>query len=253
MHLGNLYYYFTKALTPEQCQRILDIGINQLEKEKKEGKSTSGTTFAGSQKDKVKDGVPIEDKSLEDLNLQTDLEKRKKTYTRDSEVTWLNEPWLYDLLGNFLHKANNDAGWKYDVDFSESIQFTKYGLNQFYGWHTDGGSCHLGTYKRFIPGVTPVNENGKPEMVYTENSDMIGKVRKLSMTVNLVPEGSYKGGNLKFDFGPHAARERFHECTEIRPQGSLIVFPSFVHHQVTPVTEGTRYSLVMWSLGKPFR
>ena len=59
--------------------------------------------------------------------------------------------------------------------------------------------------------------------------------------------------NLNFDFGPHNAGTRYHECVEIRPQGSIIVFPSYTHHQVTPVTRGIRYSLVLWSLGKPFR
>ena len=41
--------------------------------------------------------------------------------------------------------------------------------------------------------------------------------------------------------------------TEIRPRGSIIIFPSFVWHRVAPVTKGTRYSLVVWSLGYPFR
>ena len=73
------------------------------------------------------------------------------------------------------------------------------------------------------------------------------------MTLNLTTPDQYKGGNLKFDFGPHAGRGRFKTCKEIRDQGSMIIFPSFLHHQVTPVTSGTRYSLVIWSLGRPFR
>ena len=32
-------------------------------------------------------------------------------------------------------------------------------------------------------------------------------------------------------------------------EGSIIVFPSFVEHRVTPVTEGIRYSLVSWFVG----
>jgi PKHD-type hydroxylase len=108
-------------------------------------------------------------------------------------------------------------------------------------------------YKRLIPGVTPKEELEKNPMQYVTNKNIIGKIRKLSMTVNLMPEGSYKGGNLKFDFGPHSHGKRYHECVEIRPQGSVIVFPSYIYHQVTPVTEGTRYSLVMWTLGKPFK
>jgi PKHD-type hydroxylase len=82
---------------------------------------------------------------------------------------------------------------------------------------------------------------------------MMGKIRKLSVTVSLSDPKNYKGGNLKFDFGPHSAGGRFHTCTEIRPRGSIIVFPSHVYHQVTPVTQGTRYSLVAWNLGYPFK
>ena len=43
------------------------------------------------------------------------------------------------------------------------------------------------------------------------------------------------------------------KATEILPKGSIIIFPSFVWHRVKPVTKGTRYSLVMWNLGKPFK
>ena len=72
------------------------------------------------------------------------------------------------------------------------------------------------------------------------------------MTLNLNEPGDYEGGLLNFDFGIHAPTQ-YHKCTEISPQGSLIVFPSFIHHQVTPVTRGTRYSLVLWTLGHPFK
>ena len=45
---------------------------------------------------------------------------------------------------------------------------------------------------------------------------------------------------------------RYKVCEEIKPQGSMIVFPSFLHHCVAPVTSGTRYSLVIWCCGKPY-
>jgi PKHD-type hydroxylase len=87
---------------------------------------------------------------------------------------------------------------------------------------------------------------------YTLNKFSVNKIRKLSVTINLNEPNDYEGGNLKFDFGPHAS-ERYHECVEIRPRGSIIVFPSHIYHQVTPVTKGTRYSLVLWCLGYPFK
>ena len=43
------------------------------------------------------------------------------------------------------------------------------------------------------------------------------------------------------------------KCAEIAPRGPIVVFPSHVWHRVKPVTKGTRYSLVIWNLGYPFR
>ena len=60
---------------------------------------------------------------------------------------------------------------------------------------------------------------------------------------------------LEFGFGDiEPSKERVpHKCTEIQSKGSLVVFPSFTWHRVCPVKSGTRYSLVIWSLGWPFK
>ena len=81
------------------------------------------------------------------------------------------------------------------------------------------------------------------------------KIRKLSVTLSLSDEKDYEGGELEFDLGDtEPSQERApRKCTEIRSKGSLVVFPSFIWHRVCPVTSGTRYSLVMWSLGGPFK
>ena len=254
MQVQNSYYWFESALTPDQCQKIIDLGVSEIERIKKAGGTAEATTFGDNHKQAMKDAIPQSDKTIEEVKAEVGEDKNieQERYIRDSEISWLNDQWLYDLIHPFLRTANKNAGWKYEWDFSESFQFTKYGPGQFYGWHADGNSCHLGKYKRYIPGVSPTTPKGTIPKGYTENPNMIGKVRKLSMTINLNKPGEYDGGNLKFDFGPHAAGKRFHECTEIRPQGSIIVFPSYVYHQVTPVTRGTRYSLVLWSLGQPF-
>ncbi len=258
MQLKNSYYWFKEALSPDECQKIIDVGTSRIESEKKQrGEDAVAATTAGdNHKQAMKGAVAQDDKTIEQLKTETgisnaDLEKSR--YIRDSEISWLNDQWLYDRMYPFLHEANEKAGWRYQFDVSESFQFTKYGINQFYGWHADGNSCHLGKYKRAIPGVTLKGENGRYPNMYTDNQDQVGKIRKLSMTINLNKPGEYEGGNLKFDFGPHVTGKRYHECTEIRPQGSIIIFPSFLYHQVTPVTSGTRYSLVLWTLGQPFK
>ena len=259
MQVRNSYYWFEKALSPENCQKIIDMGEKQLQEVKKSGGSTEATTFGDNHKQAFeKEGrevIPQKDETVEDIKKRVGEDKNieQTRYVRDSEVAWFNDQWLYDLIHPFIHKANKDAGWKYNWDYSESFQFTKYNPGGFYGWHADGNSCHFGRYKRFIPGVSPTLKDGRPPRGYTTNPQMVNKIRKLSLTLNLNKPGEYDGGNLKFDFGPHAGGKRFHECTEIRPQGSLIVFPSYVYHQVTPVTRGTRYSLVLWSLGEPFK
>ena len=254
MQVQNSYYWFKSALTPEQCQKIVNMGKKQLDDIKKKGGTTEATTFGNNHKQAMKDAIPQSDKTIEEIKAEIGEDKNVESerYVRDSEVCWFNDSWLYDLIHPFLRTANKQAGWKFEWDFSESFQFTKYTPGGFYGWHADGNSCHFGKYKRYIPGVSPTTPEGGIPRGYTENPNMIGKVRKLSMTINLNEPGEYDGGNLKFDFGPHAAGKRFHECVEIRPQGSIIVFPSFTYHQVTPVTRGTRYSLVLWSLGQPF-
>jgi PKHD-type hydroxylase len=237
------YYWFNKALTDDQCDRIIENGENRIKNLKKEGISTEATTFGETHKGAKNAGkISIEDKTESEIG-------NKKVYIRDSEVSWFGgdqDQWIYSLLTPYIAEANQKAGWKYDYDYHECIQFTKYGLNQFYGWHIDGEGDHFNVYRK-------PNPNSKRTLKQVDDERMWGRVRKISMTVNLSPENSYEGGNLKFDYGPHFKGKRFQECTEMRPRGSIIIFPSFLHHQVTPVTSGTRYSLVMWTIGKPFK
>ena len=157
---------------------------------------------------------------------------------RDSNIVWMSDRWIYKEIQPYVHQANANAGWNFEWDFSESCQFTKYKKGQYYDWHCDSWDR---PYQRQQP-----------------NDPSNGKIRKLSMTCQLTDGSEYKGGELEFDFrnyDPHMRDESKHriQCKEILPKGSIIVFPSFVWHRVKPVTAGTRYSLVVWHLGKPFR
>lgn len=151
---------------------------------------------------------------------------------RDSLVSWISEKWLYDIIHPYVHEANKLAGWNFEWDFTESCQFTKYKLNQHYDWHCD---CNEEAYD------DPQNKN-----VY-------GKTRKLSTVISLSNYTDYKGGEFKFDFRNIDSGSNIVEPMEIKEKGSIMVFPSFVWHKVCPVTEGTRYSLVCWHLGYPFK
>lgn len=67
--------------------------------------------------------------------------------------------------------------------------------------------------------------------------------RKLSASVMLSCPEDYEGGALTF---PSAEFDRV-------PQGSAVVFPSFVLHGVQPVTQGRRCALLAWVGGPRFR
>jgi PKHD-type hydroxylase len=253
MQLTNYYYYFKSAISPENCQKIIDLGLETISDQIAKGKSVEAYTFGDNQKTAMPGATPQGEFSKQSLKKQG-LDGAN-AYVRDSQVAWLTDQWLYDLFYPLITKANASAGWNWQFDHSESFQFTVYKPSGFYSWHKDGMSDHFGAYRRYIAGVTPVElkPDGRLPDKYVIDNRFVGKVRKISLTCNLNVPGEYDGGNLKFDFGHHAEGEQFYECEEIRPQGSVIVFPSFVDHCVTPITRGTRYSLVLWTLGDPWK
>lgn len=74
--------------------------------------------------------------------------------------------------------------------------------------------------------------------------------RKLSCVVQLSDPATYEGGRLELDppdKGHALPADRFTQ------QGDMIFFPSHLRHRVTPVTAGTRHSLVVWFEGPPLR
>ena len=71
------------------------------------------------------------------------------------------------------------------------------------------------------------------------------------MTLSLTDPKEYEGGEFQFDFRDRKDKNII-TCKEVKKKGSIVVFPSFVWHRVTPVTKGIRNSLVCWNLGKPY-
>ena len=110
----------------------------------------------------------------------------------------------------------NDRLWDFDLyAFGEHLQFTEYTPGGKYESHTD---AVLG-----------------------------GPIRKLSIIVQLTDENEYEGGNIE------AFSSIENPMVLPRAQGTVLAFPSYLMHRVTPITKGTRHSLVGWVNGKPFR
>lgn len=148
-----------------------------------------------------------------------DLDKTHKTSIRKSKVSWLSASndteWIYRRLTDIAISLNMQY-FGFDLfGMTEGLQFTKYeSTGGFYGAHID--KMHQGV------------------------------IRKLSLVIQLSDPKDFKGGDLKL----HYASE---PVIAPKAQGKLIAFPSYVLHEVTPVTKGTRYTLVCWITGKPFK
>lgn len=212
MILKDYYWFFEKALSKKFCDDVIKYATKKQDQ----------LALTGQQTEKLHKKNILTKKDIKDL--------KKK---RDSNVVWLNDSWIYKEICPYIHLANKNSGWNFEWDWSESCQFTKYKLNQFYDWHADSFDS---------PYINP------------ENINFHNKIRKLSVTCSLSDPKDYKGGELEFDFrNKENGKPAIKKCIEILPRGSIVVFPSFVWHRVKPVTEGTRYSLVVWNLGYPFK
>jgi|688.fasta_scaffold972229_1 PKHD-type hydroxylase len=77
------------------------------------------------------------------------------------------------------------------------------------------------------------------------DSSPLGSVydTKLTAILNISPD-SYTGGEFLLYFGKKTV-----EIKEINETGSLLVFPSFLYHEVSPIKTGQRITLSAWMIG----
>ena len=141
---------------------------------------------------------------------------------RNCKIAWVHpykEPDIVNMLWHYANRANRDH-FNLDLKYINEIQFTKYeGDIVFpgkYNWHHDVDWIQEGCSHR-----------------------------KLSLSFIL--SDGYEGGEFEFeDTIPQLP-------VEALQKGSIIAFPSFFTHRVTPVTSGTRYSIVTWVEGPKWR
>jgi PKHD-type hydroxylase len=140
---------------------------------------------------------------------------------RKSPVAWIRSDiqenhWIFQRMRDAV-KNINDQFFNYDLTEIQSLQFTSYDGKEagFYGKHID--------------------------MMYTGAG-----TRKLSVSIQLSSGDDYEGGDLLLHTRDDPERPH-------RQQGTGIFFPGYTLHEVTPVTQGKRYSLVAWILGPRFK
>ena len=142
-----------------------------------------------------------------------------KSNVRKSNITWLNPAddmdWVFRKVTDIVLNLNEQF-FKFNLfGINEGFQFTNYKApSGKYGKHVDRGMN--------IP------------------------VRKLSISIQLTNPEEYEGGELYlYDDDKGTLMDK--------TQGTLILFPSYVLHEVMPVTKGERNSLVSWVTGKSFK
>ena len=143
----------------------------------------------------------------------------QKSGIRSTRISWITQSqetlWLYQKLVGATSTINRQA-YGFDLSMLETLQYTVYlaGEGGHYDWHVDHGH-------------TP-------------------RRRKLSAVLQLSEPTDYEGCELQV----HAANQI---DTVPKTRGTIIAFPSYVLHRVTPITAGIRKSLVMWCSGPRFR
>ena len=151
------------------------------------------------------------------------IEDGKVSDTRRSQIYWIPkvQKWddLYQKIMNLVGKCNQEFFNFSITSLTENLQFTEYdeSYQGYYDWHFDVG-----------PG--PLN-----------------CARKLSVVVQLSEPSDYEGGELQLLIGGEDI------TIAEKNRGAMIIFPSYIRHRVTPVTKGTRRSLVTWITGPPFQ
>ena len=146
---------------------------------------------------------------------------RHEDSVRKSTVRWMTDndnkgelDWVFQTLFDMINEAN-DHLWNFNLSHAEeAIQYTEYlEGGGHYDWHLD---CGHG----------------------------IQAQRKISITVQL--NDDYEGGELQLWRGQEPV-------TAMKNKGTVVIFPSYMLHRVTPVTKGTRNSLVLWIGGDHYR
>lgn len=180
------------------------------------------------------------DSQMQESRLHGDVINKEK---RDSSNVWVpTNHWSAGFVWHYIERANRE-NFLYDLTCidGESMQYTRYGPGQYYGWHNDAGIDEL--YKPEAIGP----KQSTPDRVGDWVAQNTQVVRKLSFILQLSSPDDYEGGNVQL------MNESGQSYFAPRHRGTIIVFDSRTQHRVLKVTNGIRKSLVGWVVGPRWR
>ena len=138
---------------------------------------------------------------------------------RRTKVQWVDKSrdneWFFQRMSHIASALNAQCFNFTLTGFAEAAQFCNYSSADegTYSWHQDFGSSVS---------------------------------RKLSLVLLLSNPESYEGGALQ-------VLTKAEPETLPNKRGTVLVFPAWTLHRVTPVIHGERQSVVLWAAGDPFR
>lgn len=155
----------------------------------------------------------IEDGRLGNGKVNPDIRRSKVLFLPIDD----NTKWIYNRIGKIISDTNQSV-FGFALDSIQPIQYTEYHASEQgnYDDHLDWAANQV-------------------------------RPRKLSMSIQLTDDTEYRGGDLQLKINSH------NPLVASRTKGDAFVFPAFLLHGVTPVTEGIRRSLVVWADGPEWK
>lgn len=123
-------------------------------------------------------------------------------------------PKLEQRILEAVHQLNNS--YRYTIDKLAQMDLLKYEKGGKYDWHQD--------------------------VLYARS-----KHRKFSVIIQLSDSKDYKGGDFELR-DPYSL-----DLSTFREKGSMLIFPSFLWHRITPIKSGRRESIVSWIEGPTWK
>jgi len=146
------------------------------------------------------------------------VRKTKGCYLADEETVSIPDSLVpvYEELSSIIKDVNSKS-WKYNIGGWEPMQYFKYGVGDHFTWHID-----------------------------TQPTPQTITQRKISFSLGISHSHEYEGGDLELLMGGINANK-----IKLR-KNEMIIFNSFLLHRVTPITKGTRKTLVGFVHGPNF-
>ena len=152
--------------------------------------------------------------AAEDESVKKDRDSNVKFHYPNEDTSW-----IFHRLNDTIYRANQQF-YNYNLNGYDSFQYTTYDKDGRYDWHSD-----------MAYGINERDNSIQP--------------RKLSLSLLL--NDDFEGGEFQINTG-----KELEPTTVNLKKGQIVLFPSFMIHRVKPITQGTRKSLVVWTLGPKF-